>query len=47
MSDFLLGTDVSKWQGDMNWEKADSAGANFAFIRAGSIDNISGNCYTD
>jgi GH25 family lysozyme M1 (1,4-beta-N-acetylmuramidase) len=30
-----IGIDVSKWQGAMNWSKARSAGANFAFIRAG------------
>ena len=43
----LLGVDVSKWQGDMNWDQCASAGAGFAFVRAGSIDNTSGNCYTD
>ena len=43
----LLGIDVSKWQGVMDWDKADSAGAKFAFIRAGSINNITGNCYKD
>lgn len=47
MSDYLLGVDVSKWQGDMDWQKCSDAGAKFAFIRAGSIDNTSGNCYTD
>ena len=47
MSDNVLGVDVSKWQGDMNWEKCAAAGAKFAFIRAGSIDNVSGNCYID
>ena len=31
----------------MNWGKAREAGARFAFIRAGSIDNITGECYTD
>ena len=43
----ILGIDVSKWQKEMNWAKASLAGAKFAFIRAGSIDNVSGNCYTD
>lgn len=43
----LLGIDVSKWQGEMNWERAAEAGAEFAFIRAGSIDNSTGNCYLD
>jgi GH25 family lysozyme M1 (1,4-beta-N-acetylmuramidase) len=43
----LLGIDASKWQYEMNWHKARSAGARFAFIRAGSCNNISGGCYTD
>jgi lysozyme len=47
MTDYLLGIDVSKWQGEMNWQTAADAGAKFAFIRAGSIDNSSGYCYTD
>ena len=42
----LLGIDVSKWQVKMNWHKARSAGARFAFIRAGSI-SVGGLCYTD
>ena len=47
MSDYVLGVDVSKWQGDMDWEKCADAGAKFAFIRAGSINNVTGECYTD
>lgn len=43
----LLGVDVSKWQGEMDWHTARSAGARFAFIRAGSINATSGICYTD
>ena len=43
----LLGIDVSKWQLIMDWHKARSGGARFAFIRAGSIDSVSGTCYTD
>jgi lysozyme len=43
----LLGIDVSKWQGEMDWHKARSAGARFAFIRAGSITEVQGVCYTD
>jgi GH25 family lysozyme M1 (1,4-beta-N-acetylmuramidase) len=42
----LIGIDVSKWQQDQNWHKARSAGARFAFVRAGSI-SVSGICYTD
>lgn len=43
----LLGIDVSKWQLIMNWLKARSAGARFAFVRAGSITSVGGDCYTD
>ena len=43
----VLGVDVSKWQGVMDWGKCAAAGAKFAFIRAGSIDGITGICYTD
>jgi len=43
----LLGIDVSKWQLEMGWHKARSAGARYAFIRAGSISSTGGECYTD
>jgi lysozyme len=43
----VQGIDVSKWQGEVDWEMAAAAGAQFAFIRAGSIDNVAGNCYED
>ena len=43
----LLGVDVSKWQGVMDWEKCRNAGAYFAFIRAGSCTYTGGICYTD
>jgi len=42
-----IGVDVSKWQGRMDWAKCKTAGANFALIRAGSIDNVTGALYTD
>ena len=45
--DYTLGIDVSKWQSEMNWGIASAAGAKFAFIRAGSINNVTGVCYTD
>ena len=32
------GIDVSKWQGEIDWSKAKYAGAQFAIIRAGSIN---------
>lgn len=44
---YLLGIDVSKWQGLMNWLKAKLAGAKFAIIRAGSINYVTGIPYTD
>lgn len=31
----ILGIDVSRYQGEMNWAKAAAAGAQFAFLRAG------------
>lgn len=43
----LLGVDVSKWQGRVDWQKAKSAGAKFAFIRAGSCGELDGLPYTD
>jgi lysozyme len=43
----LLGIDVSKWQKEMDWHKARSAGARFGFVRAGSCNSITGHCYTD
>lgn len=46
MSERVEGIDVSKWQGEMNWVKA-AEHADFAFIRAGSVDSISGQCYED
>jgi lysozyme len=42
----LLGDDVSKWQGDVNWEQGADAGLKFSFIRAGSI-SVGGTLYTD
>jgi lysozyme len=44
--DMLLGIDVSKWQGELDWNKARSAGARFAFVRAGAV-STTGHCYTD
>jgi lysozyme len=43
----ILGIDVSKWQLEMDWAKAASAGAKFAFIRAGSIQSTAPIPYTD
>jgi lysozyme len=47
MMDRAFGIDVSKWNGEMDWRKAKLAGCSFVFIRAGSIDNVTGQCYTD
>ena len=44
---YVTGIDVSKWQGNMDWQKAYQNGARFAFIRAGSITNTTGECYKD
>ena len=41
------GVDVSKWQGEIDWSKCKAAGAQFAIIRAGSINNGTGACYED
>lgn len=43
----VLGIDVSKWQGQMDWAQACEAGARFAFLRAGSIDAVYAQCYED
>lgn len=43
----VLGVDVSKWQGTMNWSKTVSAGARFAIIRAGYSSSNGGGNYTD
>ena len=49
-----LGLDSSKWQGVMNWQKArdrmselNANGQAFAIARAGSINDITSNCYYD
>lgn len=43
----IKGMDVSKWNGKGNWDVAKAKGVEFAFIRLGSIDNITGKCYLD
>ena len=43
----ILGCDVSKWQGRMDWKQAIQSGIKFAICRAGSIDNTTGNLYMD
>ena len=43
----ILGIDTSHWQGVMDFPKAVSAGAKYNISRAGSINNVTGACYTD
>jgi lysozyme len=47
MSERVQGIDVSKWQGEMDWNDAIMAGTEFAFIRAGSCNAVTGQCYED
>lgn len=44
---YTLGGDISHHQGLMDWMKFSDAGAEFVFIRAGSINYITGVPYTD
>ena len=46
-SNRVLGFDVSKWQGNIDWNKAKNAGINFAFIRVGNRGRIDGQIYDD
>ena len=43
----IIGPDISHWQGAINWGQMAAAGAKFVIVRAGSIDNLTGVCYTD
>jgi lysozyme len=43
----IEGIDVSTYQGEMDWTKPVPAGAQFAIIRAGSINDVTGICYED
>jgi len=44
---YILGIDVSRNQGPMDFARAFAAGAQFVFIRAGSVDSRLNVCYTD
>lgn len=44
---YIVGPDVSHWQGNIAWGTMVGAGAKFVIIRAGSIDNLTGVCYED
>ena len=47
MALYMLGGDVSKWQGLMAWVQFKKAGGSWAIIRAGSIDSRTGVPYED
>ncbi len=40
--DFHYGIDVSKWNGDLDWDALKEKGIEFAYIRVGSYDNKGG-----
>ena len=42
-----IGLDVSKWQGDINFQKVKNAGVEFVFIKLGGTDGIGGDYYLD
>lgn len=44
---FILGVDVSTWQGRMDFARCAAAGAAFAYIRAGSCNKDTGAVYAD
>lgn len=46
-SNTKIGLDVSKWQGDIDFEKVKKAGVEFVFIRVGSQKGIGGEYYID
>ena len=43
----LIGIDVSKWQGDIDYEKVKAAGVEFVFIKLGGENGINGEYYLD
>lgn len=43
----LLGIDVSKWQGEIDWKKVSNAGAEFAIIRFGYQNGFDGEVLED
>ena len=42
-----LGIDVSKWQGEIDWEKVKNAGIDFAIIRCGYRGSVTGSLVED
>lgn len=43
----MLGIDVSKWNGDIDWDKVKNAGVEFAIIRAGYRGSVTGSLVED
>ena len=43
----MIGIDVSKWQGDIDYELVKEAGVEFVFIKLGGQDGINGEYYLD
>ena len=43
----LIGIDVSKWQGDINYDKIKEAGVEFVFIKLGGENGLGGEYYLD
>lgn len=43
----LIGIDVSKWQGDIDYQKIKEAGVEFVFIKIGGQNGIGGEYYLD
>lgn len=46
-SNTKIGLDVSRWQGDIDFEKVKNAGVEFVFIRVGSQKGVGGEYYID
>ncbi|MCI8392707.1 MAG: hypothetical protein HFJ24_03035 [Clostridia bacterium] len=42
-----VGIDVSKWQGEIDWQKVKNAGVEFAIIRMGYQTDYDGDCKLD
>ena len=42
-----IGIDVSKWQGEIDWQKVKNAGVEFAIIRMGYQTDYDGDCKLD
>ena len=42
-----IGVDVSKWNGDIDWDKARNAGVEFAIVRAGYRGSVTGSLVED